>query len=235
MPITSAITRRSQRHRNRQRHCRHSLSRKRSYAHTRRTRRWAKRKVCRRGGMPGVSQKTDLHNIQKMTETNQIRWAADDNKFYCTQPKSQDGYIPCIDSEYNIISRIQLYLHTEDINGIINFLNSDSFSTGPGSIGNVNVENSRTTEQLDTIKRNNWLMIKNDPDRLIKKNPFGQTMHFFQRNFEDTTYNCYFGLSISKTPSFYCLMLKDGVTFITLKQIPTRNTRNTREARKLYI
>lgn len=179
--------------------------------------------MCRRGGV--LTNNTTLQREIPQNETNQINWAADDNKFYCTQPESQDGYIPCIDSEYNIISRIQLYLHTEDINGIINFLNSDSFSTGPGSIGNVNVENSRTTEQLDTIKRNNWLMIKNDPDRLIKKKPFGQTMHCFQRNFEDTTYNCYFGLSTSETPSFYCLMLKNGVTFLTLKQIPNRKAR----------
>lgn len=32
-------------------------------------------------------------------------------------------------------------------------------------------------------------MIQNDPDRLIKKEPFGQTItHCFQRTFEDNTY-----------------------------------------------
>ena len=193
MPITSAITRRSQRHRNRQRHRRHSLSRKRSYAHTRRTRRWAKRKVCRRGGMPGVSHLTDLHESHKMTETNQIRWAAAENEFYCTQPDSQDGYIPCKFYSNDTTPNTVLYLHTVDTEGIIHFLNNGNFSTN-----NL---------------RSNWLPYFKPSRFFIKKKPFGEKeQNFFERTFNMIEYNCYFALSQIDDPSFYCLMLnKDKV------------------------
>lgn len=210
MPITSAITRRSQRHRNRQRHHRHSLSRKRSYAHTRRTRRWAKRKVCRRGGVPpntGLHEaKTNLTN--KIEKTIQIKWAIDDRTFYCAaQYDLKSGYIPCKNSAYEIIPDVQLYLHTNNDEDIIKFLNSGSFST---KLYHINFDN-------------NWWKISTKSDQFIKKKSLNNDTAYFIRTYKNDDYRCYFALDGSKPHNpnrFYCLMMKPDEELKTEKIIP---------------